>query len=441
MKTENRRDFIKRSTMVSTGIAVGAPAYIRGYATRNPSDVINMASVGIRSQGRNHYRTFMRSKNARVIAVCDPDENLLPRAVTDIEEMGGAKPKTYIDVRDLLENKDIEAISIGAPDYWHALIAIWACQAGKDVYVEKPLSYTIAEGRKMVEAARKYNRIVQVGTQHRSNKVSKKAIQMLHEGVIGDIYFGRGTVYGYRGSIGRVADSPVPEGVNWDLYRGPAPMRPFNTNHFHYNWHWYWDTGTGEFGNNGVHSLDRIRLGMKKNVHPSKISCCGGFYAHDSDQEVPNLQIATFEYDDGAIMEVVVRSLPTPSEGGLLWLGTEGYAELTGSSFQTFMGPKKEPGVNITSEDIPDAESSDPEINPHYANFLDCIKSRNHNDLVADVLEGHMSTSMMLLGNIAYRTGRKLIFDGKTERFVNDKEADSYLTREYRKPYVLPEKV
>jgi predicted dehydrogenase len=264
---------------------------------------------------------------------------------------------------------------------------------------------------------------------------------MLHEGVIGDIYFGRGTVYGYRGSIGRVADSPVPEGVNWDLYRGPAPMRPFNTNHFHYNWHWYWDTGTGEFGNNGVHSLDRIRLGMKKNVHPAKISCCGGFYAHDSDQEIPNLQIATFEYDDGAIMEVAVRSLPTPSEGGLLWLGTEGYAELTGSSFQTFMGPKKEPGVKITSEDIPDAESSDPGINPHYANFLDCIKSRNHNDLVADVLEGHMSTTMMLLGNIAYRTGRKLVFDGKTERFVNDKEADAYLTREYRNPYVLPEKV
>jgi predicted dehydrogenase len=450
MKTETRRGFIKKSAVVSAGISVGAPAYIKGFMQNKPNEVINMAVAGIHDRGgiyggTGHTANFTKIKNSRVVAVCDADENLFPKAVSDIETLGGQKPKTVVDFRKLLDDRDIDAISIAAPDYWHALMTIWACQAGKDVYCEKPLSYNLIEGRKMVQAARKYNRIVQTGTQYRSNRLSQKSIQLLMDGVIGDIYMGRGTIFRHRPSIGRVADSPVPAGVNWDLYRGPAPMIPFNKNHFHYNWHWYWDTATGEFGNNGVHAMDRIRMAMKINEHPSRISCSGGFYAWDSDQEVPNLQVATFEYDNGKIMELEVRSLFTPEEAGLLFFGTKGYAIL-GNSFQTFMGPNKEPGLNLTAKDLePDPVRDEYEtarIDYHFVNFLNCVRSRKWQDLLADVSEGHLSTSMMHLGNIAYRTGRKLTFNGETERFVGDHEANSYLTRkEYRKPYILPEKV
>jgi len=447
MKSIDRRGFIKKSTVVSAGMAIGAPAYIKGFVQNKPSEIINVAVAGINSRGgyyggSGHTANFTRIKNSRVVAVCDPDENLFPKAIEDIEKLGGTKPKTVIDFRELLDNKDIDAVSVASPDYWHALHTIWACQAGKDVYVEKPLSFNIVEGRKMVQAARKYNRVVQVGTQHRSNIISQKAIELLHEGVIGDIYMGRGTVYGHRPSIGRVQNSTVPEGVNWDLYRGPAPMIPFNKNHFHYNWHWYWDTATGEFGNNGVHYMDRIRMGMKKNVHPSKISCCGGYYAFDSDQEVPNLQVATFEYDDGTIMEMEVRSLFTPNEEGIVFFGSEGYLQLGSNSFAVFLGPKKEPGPTLSSQDLEVNEYRKAGIEPHFVNFLDCVRSRRWQDLVAEVNEGYMSTSMMLMGNIAYRTGRKLTFDGKTEKFINDDEANTYLTRqEYRKPFLLPEEV
>jgi predicted dehydrogenase len=447
MKSLKRRGFIKKSMVVSAGMAVGAPMYIKGFVQTKPSDVVNVAVAGIHDRGgfyggSGHAANYTMIKNSRVIAICDVDESLFPKAISDIEKLGGTKPKTVVDFRDLLIDKDIDAVSIATPDYWHAIQTIWACQAGKDVYVEKPMSYNILEGRKMVEAARKYDRVVQVGTQHRSNLITQKAIQLLHEGVIGDIYMGRATVYRHRPSIGRVENSTVPDGVNWDLYRGPAPMIPFNKNHFHYNWHWYWDTATGEFGNNGVHGIDRIRLGMKKDVHPKKISCCGGFYAQDSDQQVPNLQVATYEYDDGKIMEVEVRSLFTPAEEGLLFMGSEGYMVLGTNSFATFLGPKREPGPALTSKELVLDEYRKAGIETHFMNFIDCVRSRKWQDLIADVNEGHMSTSMMLMGNIAYRTGRKLTFDGKTEKFINDAEANSYLTRrEYRKPYQLPDEV
>jgi predicted dehydrogenase len=446
----SRRGFIKKSMVATAGLTIGAPAYIKGYMQNKPNEVINVAVAGIRSRGGYYYggtghtANYTKIKNSRLVAVCDVDENLFPIEIGQIEKLGGAKPKTVVDFRDLCDDKDIDAISIATPDHWHALQTIWACQAGKDVYVEKPLAWSIGEGRKMVEAARKYNRVVQIGTNYRSNRMTQKGIELLLTGVIGDIYMGRATIYGHRPSIGREPDSPVPAGVNWELHRGPAPMIPFNINHFHYKWHWYWDTATGEFGNNGVHGIDRIRVAMKKNVHPTKISCCGGFYAWDSDQEVPNFQVATFEYDDGTIMELEVRSLFTPGEeDGLLFLGTKGYAQLGDDSFKTFIGPKKEPGLNLTMKDLdPDPGREEMEKNRiefHFVNFLDCVRSRRWQDLNAEVEGGHLSTAITHLGNIAYKTGRKLIFDGKTEKFVNDNEANIYLSRQVeRKPYVLP---
>jgi predicted dehydrogenase len=478
MKTEKRRTFIKKSVMASTGIALGAPAFIKGYAQTQPSDIINVGVIGINDRGgfysgSGHTANYTMIKETRVTAICDCTEFLWPKAIQEIEKLGGPKPATYVDYRKMLEDKSLDVISIATPDYWHAIMTVNACQAGKDVYVEKPISYTIDEGRKMVQAARKYNRIVQAGTQRRANRLNQKAIQMLRDGVIGDVYMGRGTVYRSRPSIGRKPDGPAPKGLNWDLYRGPAPLIPFNENHFLYNWHWYWDTSTSEFGNNGTHAMDIIRQGMKITEHPVKISCSGGFYAYaeESDQDVPNFQAASFEYANGAILELAVRSLPTPNDPwGNLWLGTKGYAYMAGNSFQVFLsrneqasvagqtgtaafstGAQQErstkPSITVTQADLdPNPrfdEITKAGIDYHFQNFVDCVKSRNSKDLIADIEEGHISTSMMHLGNLAYRTGRKLVFDGKTERFVNDKDADSYLSRPGggRKPYNMPDKV
>jgi predicted dehydrogenase len=451
MEQINRRGFIRKSVAASASLAAGAPAYIKGYARNKPNDTINVAVAGIRSRGGYYYggsghtANFTKINNSRVTAICDVDENLFKQAIEDIEKLGGAKPKTVVDYRDLLDDKDIDAISISTPDHWHALQLIWACQAGKDVYQEKPISYTVLEGRKMVEAARKYNRIVQVGTQYRSSRIVQQAIQAIHDGIIGDVYMGRGIVFGHRPSIGRIPDSPVPDGVHWDLYRGPAPMIPFNKNHFHYNWHWYWDTATSEFGNNGVHVMDEVRWGMKMKEHPVKISCCGGFYVWDSDQEIPNFQIGTFEFADGRIMEVEVRSLFTNHEEGsttgCFFYGSKGWMHLTGNGYAVYHGSKNEPGPKMKKEELEPNEFDKAEIEFHFVNFLDCMRSRNWQDLNQDILQGHMSTSMMLLGNIAYRTGRKLTFNGEEEKFVNDDDANSYLTRDYRDPYLLPKEI
>lgn len=477
MKTEKRRTFIKKSALASAGIAFGAPAYIKGFQQVKPSDRINVGVIGINDRGgfyggSGHTANFTRIKETRVAAICDCVEFLFPKAIKDIQNLGGEVPATYVDYRKMLENKDIDVVSIATPGYWHALMEINACQAGKDVYVEKPISYTIDEGRKMVQAARKYNRIVQAGTQRRASRLNRHAIKLLREGIIGDIYMGRGTVYRSRPSIGKKPDGPVPQGVNWDLFRGPAPMIPFNENHFFYNWHWYWDTSTGEFGNNGIHYMDIIRQGMNIDEHPKKIACCGGFYAYnkESDQDVPNLQVATFEYASGQILELEVRSLPTPNEPwGNLWLGTKGYATIQ-NDFQVFVSGNERAAINgqtstaafstglqqdrsnkpslvVTQADLePDPlydELIKAKIDPHFQNFVDCVKSRNQKELLADIEQGHISTAMMHMGNTAYHTGRKLIFDGKTERYVNDKEADNYLSRPDggRKPYNIPKEV
>jgi predicted dehydrogenase len=478
MKTEKRRTFIKKSVLASAGVALGAPAYIKGFAQVKPSDMLNVGVIGINDRGGlygggGHAANFTKIKETRVTAICDCVQYLLPKAIKDIEDLGGPKPATYDDYRRMLENKDLDIISIATPDYWHALMTVNACQAGKDVYVEKPIAYTIDEGRKMVQAARKYNKIVQAGTQRRADRLNMKAIQLLREGVIGEIYMGRGTVYRSRPSIGRKPDGPAPAGVNWDLYRGPAPMIPFNENHFLYNWHWYWDTSTSEFGNNGTHAMDILRLGMNISEHPKKISCCGGFYAYvnESDQDVPNFQVATYEYANGAVLELEVRSLPTPNEPwGHLWLGTKGYAYTSGNNFLVFQsgnGPATaggmtgtaafstgrqqdrttQPSLTVTEKDVdPNPrrdEIAQAKIDFHFQNFVDCVKSRNSKELIAEIEEGHISTAMMHLGNIAYHTGRKLVFDGKAERFVNDKDADTYLSRPDggRKPYNMPKTV
>ena len=249
----DRRSFIKKSGVATAGTLVGSQVLGQPQKRNSPNDEVQVAVIGIRSRGKDHYRALSKIPNVKIVTLCDIDQRLLPGAVSEVEKLTGHKPGTVTEYRKVLENPDIDAVSIATPNHWHALQTIWACQAGKDVYVEKPVSHTILEGRRMVEAARKYERVVQTGTQARSSIPTVQAIQFLNKGGLGDIYMSKGLCLKPRGSIGYVKDSNIPEGVNWDTFLGPAPYRPFNENRFHYKWHWFWDTGNGDFGNQGIH--------------------------------------------------------------------------------------------------------------------------------------------------------------------------------------------
>jgi predicted dehydrogenase len=449
MHPSNRRDFLRSA-------ALAAPAVQAAWGQTSPNDTIRVAVVGIHGRGRDHIKGFAKIPNVRIAALCDVDERLFPEAVAEVEKLNGHKPDTVVDIRKLLERKDIDAVSIATPDYWHALMTIWGCQAGKDVYVEKPVSFTIVEGRRMVEAARKYKRIVQAGLQTRSDPESRAAIRFLHDGKLGKVYRSRMELVKPRASIGRTQESSVPKGVNWDLYLGPSPMKPFTTNRFHYGWHFFWDTSTTDIGNTGVHHFDVARWGMQKNAHPSKVHCAGGYYVWDSDQETPNFQTGVFEYEDGTLIDFEATNLYSPpSRSPNIFYTSEGYM-LVNREWKAMRGtmtPRNQPdvlpsGVNEHAANMSFARTSyDPvpieatESVSHFENFINCMRSRKVADLHCDILEGHMSTALAHLANISYRLGRKLDFDPKTERFVNDAEADALLTRKYREPYVLPDKV
>jgi predicted dehydrogenase len=337
----------------------------------------------------------------------------------------------------VLENKDVDAVTIATPDHWHALMTIWACQAGKDVYCEKPISHNIVEGRRMIEAARRNNRIVQVGTQRRSGAVAAKAVQFLRDGGLGNIYAGKTVVYRQRDPIGVVANSQVPAGVHYDLWLGPAPSRPFNENHFHYHWHFLWEYGTGDLGNTGVHSIDVTRWLLGKQEHPRTVYCSGGLYegGASTDQTTPNTQYATYRYADGTELHCDLRNWYTgPAEAqGVYIYGAKGWMKLGDDKAQVYFGKKNEPGPTITADERADSGQV------HFQNFIDAIRSRKSETLKAHIEEGHYSTALCHLGNISYRVGRSLTFDGTTERFVGDDEANNLLGRTYRPPFTLSE--
>ncbi len=454
MKNLTRRTFVKKSSAATAGIIMSGP-FLRNSRAASANETVNVAVTGIRSRGKTHYRTLAKIPNVKIVAICDIDQRLIPEAVSEIEKLTGHKPAVETDFRKMMENKDIDAVTIATPNHWHALMTIWACQAGKDVYVEKPVSHTLEEGRKMVVAARKYNRVVQTGTQSRSNTAILKAMDFVHKGELGDIYMTKGLCFKPRGSIGHVADSPIPQGVNWDMFLGPAPYRPFNLNRFHYKWHWFWDTGNGDFGNQGIHQADIARWAMEKYSHPVKVKGTGRYFVWDSDQETPNIQQMEFEYEDGTILQFEVRGLGTNAEAGVrigdLIYGSKGWIDLGNEDAgggqvhyseikikpSGYSSYNEEAGPKFTNDDPATADA----VLNHFTNFIDCVRSGVWQDLHADILEGHLSSSLCHLGNISCRLDRSLEFNPRAEKFVNDPEADSYLTQMYRAPYVLPEKV
>ena len=430
MKAINRRFFLM------TSLAAAGSGLAQASGPLGANSRIRVAVVGLRGRGAGHIRDFarLRHHNLEVAALCDVDENILSRRVAEAEKLTGKKPQSFIDVRRLLEEKEIDVVSFATPNHWHALNTIWACQAGKDVYVEKPSSHGIWEGRKMIEAARKYGRIVQVGFQNRSSPALQEAMEKIRGGLIGEVYMARGLCYKWRKSIGRAKVEPVPPGVHYDLWIGPAPSRPFTRNRFHYEWHWQWEYGNGDIGNQGPHQMDLARWGLGVGL-PRKVQCMGGHFLFDDDQETPNVQMASFEYpDQKKLLTFEVRHWITNSEGGsqigAFIYGSEGYVEISKyHAYRTFLGRKREPG--------PARE----EVGNHYVNFIEAVRSRKPQHLNSEIEEGHISSSLAHLANIAYRTGRTLTFDPRQERFSDDREANQYLKRSYRPPYVVPDKV
>ncbi len=449
--TISRRDFINRGAKTAAGVA--AASAVMGtmipQKALGANDRVNMAVIGLRGRGGNHIEEWAKIPGVQIKTICDIDENLFPKRIEQVTRLQGKAPKTEWDLRKVLDDKDIDAISIATCDHWHALATIWGCQAGKHVYVEKPTSHNIWEGKKMIEAARKYNRVVQCGMQNRSIASVRKAIEFLHSGELGEIYMAKGLCFKPRESIGKKANAPIPAGVHYDLWLGPAPYRPFNPNRFHYNWHWFWDYGCADIGNQGPHQMDIARWALNKNVHPKKIKCVGGYFVFDSDQETPNTQLATFEYDDGKIIQFEVRGLYTNDETtvkiGNIFFGSKGWMHLDGNnaSWKTYFGRENTPGPSDagTSEGADAMNLAGTGGSEHFVNFINCVRSGDWMALNADVQEGHMSSALCHMANISYRLGRELDFDSYSEKFIGDEIANNYLTREYRHPYVIPENV
>jgi predicted dehydrogenase len=484
----SRRDFTARLGVAAAGIAVGgelfsplanaAPAI--GQRVIGANDRVVVANIGIRGQGNALKTGFARLKNVEVKTLCDIDENLAASRINDkrvLDTVPTFKPNFVQDLRRVMEDKDIDAVVIATPNHWHALATAWALQSGKHVYVEKPSTYTVWEGRNMVQAAEHYKKIVQVGTMNRSRNAVRQAIQFIRDGGIGKVYMARGLCFKSRPPIGKYPDGPMgadekysltvngrpdPElsytaqylsKVDYDLWLGPAPKRAFNRNRFHYNWHWHWDYGNGDTGNQGPHQFDIARWGLGKQEHPVKVASMGGYFGPEASQETPNVHDSMFTYADGTILEFSTRGTATNNEGsqriGNLFYGDKGwlYIDGDGRDWQSYLGPasagdKAEKGPGSTTPPS-SGSGSDPNVltsieSGHYGNFIDAIRANDPKILTCDALEGHLSSSLPHLANISYRVGRQLAFDGKKEQFVNDKEADKLLTREYRKGFEVP---
>jgi predicted dehydrogenase len=502
MQRIDRRSFLSESAFLAACAAV-APAAGHLAADEEParkkgsaSEKLRVAVVGVRGQGMGHVRAYANQKddlNCVITTICDVDSGVIGPAMKHVEKQQGKAPAYEKDVRKVVESKDVDLISIATPNHWHALAAILGLQNGKDVYVEKPVSHNILEGRRIIEAARKYNRICQTGTQSRTMKGMRDSIAHIHDGKIGKVKLARGLCYKRRNSIGKV-DGPQkpPATMDYDLWCGPAPykMPHRNTKQYgtvHYEWHWFWDYGNGDLGNQGIHEMDKARWGLKKDSLPQAAMSVGGRFGYVDDGETANTQVIWFDYGDCELV-FEVRGLPTkspyppkagvrqdkrnPNFVGNVWYGTEGIV----------VCPSYDSGIALNNDG--EVVKKFAGGGNHFRNFVNAVRTRKKEDLNADIHEGHLSSALCHLGNIshrlgaqqtfggkptaftskaandamadciahlkenkieadstAYSLGRKLTLDVRGESFLGDKEAATMLTREYRKGFVVPDKV
>ncbi len=479
MHPTSRRDFLRHSLLGAAAFSTGIPALTaeKGQPAAKPDETLRIAVIGVRGQGMSHVNGYAGRKGCRVTHVCDADAAVIGPAMTAVEKAQGQAPHFVQDFRKVLDDKAVDAVSIATPNHWHALMAIWAIQAGKDVYVEKPVSHNVSEGRKIVEAARKYGRICQTGTQCRSMEGTRQAMAFLHSGGIGKVRLARGLCYKLRPSIGKTTGpQDVPATVDYDLWCGPSPKKPLRRRRLHYDWHWVWDHGNGDLGNQGIHQMDLARWGLGHAGLPRSVVSVGGRFGYDDDGETANSQIILLEYDDAPLI-FEVRGLPSqPLHGasvGVAFYGSEG----------TLVIPTYDSAVvlDAAGKKVRSFKAG----GDHFGNFLQAVRTRKAADLHADIQEGHLSSALCHLGNISYRlgemlpfskesrafgdnkdaheslarmqdhlksngvpfdrtsyrVGRRLKVDPAREAFVGDKEADALLSREPRPPFVVPDQV
>jgi len=472
MKTnQSRRKFI--ATAVSGAVAAAVapvalaeektnviePPTILQQGAKGANDRIRLAVLGLNGRGNEHVSTIMRlasSENVAIAAFCDPDMRVLKKRAKELEDKHGQKVAIQQDFRKLYESKDIDAVTIATPNHWHALHTIYACQAGKDVYVEKPGTHEVAEGRKMIEAAYKYNRIVQHGVQLRSNEAVREAVQHLRDGLIGRVYMSRGLVFRQRADIGNKGISKVPAELDYDLWCGPAPMVPFTENLVHYNWHWHWNYGNGDVGNQGIHETDLCMWGLGVDHLPERITSMGGKFLWDDCKEVPEVQTSVYHYPkEKKMIQFEVRHWHTNDEGGAtvgnIFYGDKGYLVVKGyNEYESFIYTSRDNTPQDTSSgNLPSrggiqkgpSKKTGGEMDLHFKNWFDAIRARDMSIQNGPVETAHLASALAHLAAISCRLGQQLQFDPVAERFIGNQDANNMLTRNYRAPYLMPDKV
>lgn len=442
----SRRTFLKRSLSASAWVAASPHA----LAQAAPNDRVILGVMGIHDRGMDLAFEFGRRGDVEVRYLADPDSRLFEERAKAVEQVNGKRPKTVQDFRRILDDPEVDALVVATPDHWHALATVMACQAGKDVYVEKPTSQNIWESRKMVEAARKYDRVVQVGTQNRNAEYIAEAFERVKSRDFGDVHFIRVMNSKLREPMTPAPDSDTPEGVDYDLWLGPAPQRRFNVNHFHYSWHWFWQYGGGDLANDGVHQIDLARWAAGRRL-PIAVTSSGATYTLNDTRDTPDTQVVTWEFDRLHI--VLEQTLWTPymrktplelRDTGVVqsWPFNGTRIEIYGTKQFMWLGRMGD-GWEVCDSDgktTAHARGQFAATNTrHAANFIDCIRSRERPN--ADIEEGHYSTLMAHYGNIAFRIGRRLRVSPDTGAFIGDDDANALVKRSYRPPWVVPEVV
>jgi predicted dehydrogenase len=437
---KNRREFIRNAAAGAAAVSFGG--ILPGFSPRSyaniigANDRINVAAMGVNGRGTAVSGNFARQENCEVLFVCDVDSRATDKCIAGLEKIQKKKPKAAADFRKALDDKDLDALIVTAPDHWHAPAAILACKAGKHVYLEKPCSHNPNEGELVVEAAKKYNRVIQMGNQRRSWPNVAAGIRDVHEGAIGRVYFAKTWYTNNRESIGIGKITAVPSWLDYELWQGPAPRKPFKDNVIHYNWHWFWNWGTGEALNNGTHMVDLARWGLKVD-YPTRVTSAGGRYHYKDDWETPDTQVITMEFGNSASITWEGRSCNghkvEGSSVGVIFYGEKGALQIdSGNAYKIF--DLKNKLIKSVENDI----TVDPRnaVNPseqldafHILNFFDGIRKGASQN--ADILGGHKSTLLVQLGNIAQRSGRTLNIDPSNGHIIDDREAMKYWSREY----------
>jgi len=420
----NRRTFLHRTAFTTAGLATfGALRPARTRAAKGPNEKVALGIIGCNGRGKDHIKGYLSVPNTEIAYICDVDGRALNNGIALVAKTQKRKPEGVTDLRKLLEDKDVDAVSIAIPDHWHTPATMLACAAGKHVYIEKPGSHNAHESDLVVKCARKHQRVVQMGNQRRSWPWVIEALQAVHSGEIGNVFFSRAWYTNHRNSIGFGKPAPVPEWLDYSLWQGPAPEEPYRDNILHYNWHWFWNWGTGELGNNGVHFLDLARWGLNVD-YPQRIVCGGNRYHFKDDQQTPDIYTVHYDFGDKAIVWEGQSCDPHGFEGAMVGVnfhGDKGTLCIAGNNCKIYdLNDKMTREIKGKHDDV-----------LHFANFIEAI--RNGQKLNAEIEDGQKSTLLCHLGNIAWRSNHTVNFDPKTQKIVEDRKAAGFWQRQYRK--------